>query len=408
MRFKKGSKVEVLSKKEVPSGSWRSAEIISGNGHNYSVRCNFPMGTTSDAIVERVSRKAIRPCPPPVEGAESWVPGDVVEMFDSDSWKMATVLKVMDGNYFLVRLLGSSLEYRVHKSDLRVRQFWQDDKWVIVGEGFGNCEDWKSNILSTSKCYQKLSFQVPEADTRMKLCAGDDCFPVANNIAFQEFHMVSSRTLKRGSSHLEAYAGAARKIRVIEKESRRHQQIGQGRPSAPLKKVDAVASPGEMLGEKYMHASCNNITGFSEMDMERGKKADGGVEFFLARSIEPNGADSCACSVGSCSSNSNSPYKLHCRSLTDPIQDTGSHFSDAESCCGLEYVEEKCPLSTKGELATEIHKLELNAYRCTMEALYASGPLSWEREALVTNLRLTLRISNDEHLMELRNLVSFC
>lgn len=40
MRFKKGDKVEVMRKKEVPV--WRCGEIISGNGHTYSVKydCN--------------------------------------------------------------------------------------------------------------------------------------------------------------------------------------------------------------------------------------------------------------------------------------------------------------------------------------------------------------------------------
>ncbi|KAF8393261.1 hypothetical protein HHK36_021502 [Tetracentron sinense] len=409
MRFKKGSKVEVLSKKEVPSGSWRCAEIISGNGHNYSVRYDWDPDTTGEALVERVSRKAIRPCPLPVEGAENWVPGDLVEVFDNMSWKMATVSKVMVGNYILVRLLGSWQEFRVHKSDLRARQSWKDDKWIMVGKGSGNFEDGKSNNLVASMYYQKSSSHVLQTDARMKLRVGDDCFPVENNNTFQESLMVSSRTLKRGSpycsSQVEAYTGAARKTRAIEREGTRRRMVSVC--ASPLnEKVDAVASPREMLGEKYMHASFNNkTTGFYEMDLERGK-SKGVDEYFLARSLESNDADSTECSVGSCSSTSYNPYKFPLHSLADPNQDMDNHFSDVESFCGREYEVEKCPLPTKEELAAEIHRLELHAYRCTMEALHASGPLSWEQEALVTNLRLTLHISNDEHLMELRNLVS--
>ncbi|XP_062212676.1 uncharacterized protein LOC133913520 [Phragmites australis] len=54
----------------------------------------------------------------------------------------------------------------------------------------------------------------------------------------------------------------------------------------------------------------------------------------------------------------------------------------------------------------DIHVLELAAYRSTMRALYASGPLTWEQESLLTNLRLSLNISNDEHLLQLRRLLS--
>ncbi|CAN6280990.1 unnamed protein product [Urochloa humidicola] len=58
------------------------------------------------------------------------------------------------------------------------------------------------------------------------------------------------------------------------------------------------------------------------------------------------------------------------------------------------------------EGAVDVHGLELEAYRSTMRALYASGPLTWEQEALLTNLRLSLNISNEEHLLQLRRLLS--
>ncbi|XP_043700875.1 uncharacterized protein LOC122651530 [Telopea speciosissima] len=408
MRFKKGSKVEVLSKKEVPSGAWRCAEIISGNGHNYDVTYDWTPATTDEVAFHRVSRKAIRPSPPLVEGANDWVPGDLVEVFDNNSWRIASISKVMGGNRFVVRLLGSLGEFRVHKSDLRVRQSWIDNKWVVVGKGSAQCEDGKSNKLSTSRFYEKLNFQAPLKSRTTNLCAGDGPLPDEYN-RFQESHMVSSRTRKRGSpycsSHVDALTGANCKLRLVEKDGRRERLI-TGHPSPVLGKVDAVAYPREMLGEKYMHSSFNNrTTRYSEMDMEMGTQ-NGDIGCFVARSLEPNDAESSASSVGSCSSGSNSPYELHTRSLTDPSQDRDSTFDDAESFCGWGS-EERSPLPTKEELAAEIHTLELHAYRCTIEALYASGPLSWEQETLVTNLRLSLHISNDEHLRELRNLVSY-
>ena len=57
-------------------------------------------------------------------------------------------------------------------------------------------------------------------------------------------------------------------------------------------------------------------------------------------------------------------------------------------------------------LFLNIHELELRAYRSTVRALHAAGLLTWEQESLLTNLRLSLNISNEEHLLQLRHLLS--
>lgn len=132
MRFKKGSKVEVLCKKEELLGAWCCAEIISGNGHTYSVMYNRAASTENDVFEDRVPRKAIRPCPPPVRSVENWVVGNVAEVLDTGSWKVATILKVLDEGCYLIRVFQSGKEFTVNQSKIRVRQVWQDDKWIVL------------------------------------------------------------------------------------------------------------------------------------------------------------------------------------------------------------------------------------------------------------------------------------
>ncbi|XVE98275.1 hypothetical protein REPUB_Repub03eG0091600 [Reevesia pubescens] len=404
MRFKKGTKVEVLSKKEVPSGSWHCAEIISGNGHSYTVRYDGYSGATDKTIVERVSRMVIRPCPPAPLVSDNWVPGDVVEVFDNFSWKMATVLGVLEKKYILVRLLGSSLEFKVSKFDIRVRQSWQDDEWLVIGKGSGSCEDGKHGEHSTLRYNQNSSSQFQKKIRRANRHVKGECGPVNKKVNYQEPVIASSKTLKRGCySQVEAHAGARQKVRAVEKDGRLYRLVAAN----PYihEQVDAVAFPRDMLGEKYIHASLNNGPGLSEVHAER-RKPNGAVGCYFAEHLETNEANSVTCSVGSCSVSSNNLYELPHRVSTGLIEDVDGQCSDAESFCPRGDEEGDCLLPTKAELAAEIHKIELHAYRCTMEALHASGPLSWEQEALVTNLRLSLHISNDEHLMELRNLIS--
>lgn len=131
MRFKRGSKVEIFINKDVPS--WRCAEIVSGNGRTYSIRYDCPPGSMNEAAVDRVPRKIIRPSPPAF-AVKNWAAGEMVEVFNDLSWKIATVISNMGGNYYLVRLVGSLKELQVSKTDIRVRQTWQYDKWSVIGK----------------------------------------------------------------------------------------------------------------------------------------------------------------------------------------------------------------------------------------------------------------------------------
>ncbi|GJZ40358.1 EMSY domain-containing protein [Tanacetum coccineum] len=117
----------------------------------------------------------------------------------------------------------------------------------------------------------------------------------------------------------------------------------------------------------------------------------------MKENINGSETDSVVSSSGSCSINSHKLYDMYCRSV---------HDSDAESACQSGYHEDSDQSFTNETLADEIHRQELNAYRSTIKALHASGPLTWEKETMVTDLRLLLHISNDEYLIMLKNLNS--
>lgn len=79
----------------------------------------------------------------------------MVEVLDNNiSWKTATVLEVLSGRYYVVRLLGAKAELTVHKVYLRARQSWQDERWVMIGKV--SCSV-KSSTLTGSDEHQNVN-----------------------------------------------------------------------------------------------------------------------------------------------------------------------------------------------------------------------------------------------------------
>ncbi|MFS7916953.1 putative ENT domain, Agenet-like domain, Agenet domain, plant type, ENT domain-like superfamily [Helianthus anomalus] len=327
MKYKKGSTVEVFCYQ-----CWRCARIVSSKGHNYTVSYDVYPGFTNKDDVEHISIKSIRPCPPLFEISESWVPGDVAEVFHDLSWKMAIVLKDFGLDQFIVRLVGSLQEFEVTKSELRVRQSYQNGEWIVIGK-----------VPSDHKDANR-----PKLDGKQDFYTKDLRCDTQNNPHLLDSRIVSSKTLKRAS--LCSYS-----------------QDEPNKKSA--RKVDDVANRKTYINKTSGYAS----------------------------------------SSGSCSINSYKSYELyHGSGFVEDIED---HESDAESVCQFGYHEESQnqepdESDANEAVADEIHRLELHAYRYTMAALHASGPLNWEKETMVTNLRMSLHISNDEHLIMLKNLLS--
>ncbi|KAF8026772.1 hypothetical protein BT93_F3292 [Corymbia citriodora subsp. variegata] len=306
MRLKKGSKVEVLSMKEDFIGAWVYSEIISGNGRNYYVKCCGYPGT-GGIKVERVSRKVIRPCPPPAEGIGLWVPGDVVEVFHNLSWKTAIVAKVFHENHFLVRPVGSFRHFNVHKRYLRARQIWKDGNWFVVGKGARNCT---------------ISRRKRLAKTDLKLQAGGEFFPTGGNTELQ-FQVDSERKLKTDSHvcspNVEAHCVGFKKIKLV---TNNNQETLPGTPSYASEKADASDYPNEEESNASYSFGCWR-TRFPEVEPQ------GVNNPFRLKTSKNIDTDSCASSVGSSSTNGNNWSSI---SVNCCIRSISGDLSDAESC----------------------------------------------------------------------------
>ncbi|XP_038698250.1 uncharacterized protein LOC119995863 isoform X2 [Tripterygium wilfordii] len=358
MRFKKGTKVEVQSKKDVPSGSWRCAEIINGNGKNYTVKYDGHVGAADETTMERVSGNIIRPRPPLLEVSERPFPSDVVEVFDNFSWKMAAVLSVLGKTNYLVRLLGSSLELKVGKFDIRTRQSWQNNKWIAIGKGHGNCEDGKRNDIVTLEKNPTLRARFKQMNARVNSRTKNNHFHNNSEVNFEVNNIGLCKSLKRRSpprhSQAEPSAEAPRKI---EQECRLYRLACITQPTLHAN-VEAVAFPREMFDEKCMRSFFDKrTTGFSEVDPAR-KNPTGTAGCLFHANLESNDADSITCSVGSCSITSNASYKFPRREFAGFTEDVDVLSSDAESSCQLGYEEGNCLLPKHEGVAAEIHRAE--------------------------------------------------
>ncbi|KAL9224010.1 hypothetical protein vseg_000086 [Gypsophila vaccaria] len=382
MRFKKGTKVEVMTLKEGSSLSWRCAEIIGSNSGRYTVRYEGDVELFGKARVERVSRKVIRPCPPLVDVLQDWVRGDVVEVLHNFSWKMATVLKVSRHDHVLIRLLGSAVELEAHKCDVRARMCWQNGGWIVIGKGSDKCEDMRFRFPSSCNDNNQPRKLVAFVNGRTK---AENGFTRKTNVVLESQEVPLKRHISRVHPGVEAYARPNKKKAM-------HQ-------SRLPEKVEHVASLREVVHEKCMHPLIN------EMIVEREENV-GAIRYSRSISLKSNDDGSVSSSVASCSVYRNHSHQLHHVSDAGRYDYDDSQCSDAESFSQLRPKEGNLILPSKEALTDQIRRLELHAYRCTIGALYALGPLSWEQELLLTNLRDSLHISNDEHLAEIRNLVS--
>uniref|UniRef100_A0A0A9GKQ8 ENT domain-containing protein n=1 Tax=Arundo donax TaxID=35708 RepID=A0A0A9GKQ8_ARUDO len=331
----------------------------------------------------------MRPCPPPSDDSVCWTVGTILEAFDSYSWKVAEVVTVLGKNHYLVRLIGSSLELGAHASDLRLRMLWQDDQWIVNQKYSARCSD--GSFRGRPK---DGSFSYKLGKNQQLNCAVDQ----------NAFEGDMSRGMKRKSSAISTNppqcSEITKRLQTPHRDGRYSKLVDRGSLRF-TEMVDAVDSPCLMLGEKYMHASLNMRKNGDLKTNLSGVIADASYKWGTRTNADLSDTESISSSVGSSSPNS-SPHRSQYYNLANQSGDICSRTDDVEASISERETSEHDNDGSR----EETHLLELHAYRATLLALYTCGSISWEQETLLTNLRLTLNISTDEHLAELRNLVS--
>ncbi|GJN10098.1 hypothetical protein PR202_ga28162 [Eleusine coracana subsp. coracana] len=127
-------------------------------------------------------------------------------------------------------------------------------------------------------------------------------------------------------------------------------------------------------------------------------------EVVSSSQIHLRATDENECSVASCCAN----CLEYSTNVDQQSVEIGNCFpDDAMSTCPARSLWEDRNVHGPS-LSMDLHDLELQAYQSTVRAFYASGPLTWEQESLLTNLRLSLNISNEEHLLQVVTFVPFC
>ncbi|ONK81005.1 uncharacterized protein A4U43_C01F24220 [Asparagus officinalis] len=171
MIFKEGTKVEVLDKRELPSDV--------------------------ESTIDKVKRKAIRPCPPAaVEGLKCWVPGDIVEVYNNHSWKL--------------------------------------------GENSGKCCNGEIYMLPKE---EKLIRHKPKPCLEENYCSKDSHLMVENDYPISQILLKYSKKRPHNCPLIvDSCTGAGKKIRRIDKEGIIDQVVAETSPNRREKgpKLEAV------------------------------------------------------------------------------------------------------------------------------------------------------------------------
>ncbi|KAL5197162.1 hypothetical protein ABZP36_000674 [Zizania latifolia] len=311
-----------------------------------------------------------------------WVLGDTTEVLDHNSWRLGKIAKVLKNDYFVIRVTGCIQKREFHISCLRFPHGYHSKQSAVVDRVREQSERHIQRVDHTfhqSKIVMEQDHHSNEANDHttkrlkaVKLCPSSSVRNVKKKLEPTRMppdNSITGSSKKRKSSAYEVC-----------------------RPTKKQQANDIYSdSSYRPFSDRYNELAKNSFTK---------RKPDSKV---LPSSQMPLPVrEDNECSVASCSVN----FSEH--SINDNSQSIGlgNCFSgDAMAACPSMPRQESDNVYGC-DLEMNVHELELQAYQSTVRAFYASGALTWEQEALLTNLRLSLNITNEEHLLQLRHLLS--
>uniref|UniRef100_J3L1T5 ENT domain-containing protein n=1 Tax=Oryza brachyantha TaxID=4533 RepID=J3L1T5_ORYBR len=406
MRIILGSRVEAWYGKNPPMGGWRLGEVVWGNGHQYNIRWD---GT--DVVSGRIRSVSVRPPPPCLEIPADLEAGDLVEVFDECVWKLAEFVRSRRpgdaAGEFTVKIFAKPNAVTVPRSKVRVRQvLTPGDIWVATyrDEQIPGAREPTARPLAAKR---NAGNSVSAAGNR-----GPGQF-VPPPAASQWAKIKRSRNTVNcdASSEVRRVETNSKRIRAMEEEEEELflgynnmevEVINVNEPLAAFANKQPEMD-GDVGGDaagcrggdrknddaKSVSSGGSSSSSDSDSDSDGSSDSDSGDRAAAARS--PPAADAQE-------ANQPPPQPQGPEHIKEERADDGTE-SRASAMHRRQGFERPSPAA-----ADQIHRLELDAYASVMRVFHATGALTWEKEELLTHLRLLLHISGDDHLQLIRAL----
>ncbi|KAM3346574.1 hypothetical protein ACQJBY_020881 [Aegilops geniculata] len=411
-------------------GAWRAGEVVWGNGHSYVMRW-FDGGPDSG----RILRKFVRPLPDPaVKLPADLVPGDNVEVLDGSLWKWAEVVAAAT-DQFEVKIVGSSQVLTADRGALRPRQVYGEKGWVVLHKG--NRIPVESVVPSRpipgKNIHGKASngnnlgggkFAAPHAvklggttTTKRSSCSVTADGDVVRDA--KRFHFHSSTKLfpkeapdgKRLQSSIKLFPKDARYPGHCYLMKKRRQETSNDSKSYNEESCDVV---GGTVRDSSDTDDGSSSSSTSDRSSSSADGSDGDSSSSSSGSNSNGGVPEFPAAGERCQENREAsiPPPPLSREEEEQDSDDGRASATMDHRLRVDEDEEGAVTTKRNRQAAEVHEdhgrvvhgLELEAYVSVMKAFRATGPLSWAKEELLSDLRLHLHVSGDEHLQLIRSL----